>query len=104
MGWRKVKDRSHIPKADKDKLQKLCDLAGYQKEEWSKIYKIARSITPSYHLPPAVTVVRFTDGTYYLETMDAQKSPNYYKSSAFDSLLPLMIDTLGLNIKWTKIR
>ncbi len=100
--WRKVNDRSHIPQSNKEKLKELCDLAGYEKEEWSKIYRIAKSI--GYYTPPSVTFVRSTDGNYYLGTVNAEKSSAYYKSTSFDTLLPLAIDTINPQAEWTKIR
>jgi hypothetical protein len=102
--WRRVNDRSHIPQGNKEKLKELCDLAGYEKEEWSKIYRIAKSIGYYAHTPPAVTFVRSADGTYYLETMNAEKSSAYYKSTSFDDLLQIAIDTINPQVVWFEIR
>ena len=102
--WRPLGDRSDLSGQEMDKIKNLCDLARFDLEEWRKIVRIAKQITATEHVPPAVSFFKTSKGIYYLDIVDKDKDQSHYKSTAFDPLIPLAIDALQPEIEWKEIK
>ena len=96
-------DRVNLSTDDKEKLRVLKEMSGYQEETWNKSTVIARKITDYEHVSPRAFFIKSKYGDYYLRLGKSEEDETFYKCSSLEPLLPLVMETFGIKVKWVEI-